>query len=277
MRRSLLLVAVLSAMIISSASNARGEIPESISFQGILADTTGVVVPDGSHFFIFRLYESATGGSHVWEEWQVVQVTNGLFDVALGDSTALTVQFDVPYWLGMSIDLGLELSPRTKLTAAGYSLNARTVLDGAITGGKIADGYVVRSINSLTDEVTIAAGDNVTIVASSDTLFISATQGSGLPAPDYDSGWFQIDKGQDTILVHNLGGEPRDYSVDLQLFDEGDLGLHNRYLGGEKAYDPVIHYYGAYYKELNPVSIKIDRRSDASWCDSLRVRIWRVQ
>jgi len=53
------------------------------------------------------------------------------------------------------------------------------ILDGAVTSAKIAPSQVVKSINSLKDDVTIAPGSNVTIIPSGNTLTISATGGGG--------------------------------------------------------------------------------------------------
>jgi len=51
---------------------------------------------------------------------------------------------------------------------------------GAVTSTKIAAGQVVKSINTLKDDVTIAAGSpNVTITPSGNTLLISATTSGG--------------------------------------------------------------------------------------------------
>ena len=51
--------------------------------------------------------------------------------------------------------------------------------DESVTGSKIAEGEVVRSLNGLTDGVTLAAGDNVNIAPSGNTLTISAVGGGG--------------------------------------------------------------------------------------------------
>ena len=48
-----------------------------------------------------------------------------------------------------------------------------------MTSAKIASSQVVKSINSLKDDVTIAAGTNVTITPSGNTLTIAATGGAG--------------------------------------------------------------------------------------------------
>jgi len=51
--------------------------------------------------------------------------------------------------------------------------------DGSVTSTKIASGQVVKTLNSLTDNVTLAAGSNVTITPSGNTLTISASGGGG--------------------------------------------------------------------------------------------------
>ena len=59
------------------------------------------------------------------------------------------------------------------------SITTEHLADGAVTGPKIADGAVVRSLNGLTDDVTLAAGDNVEIQVNGNQLTVSATAGGG--------------------------------------------------------------------------------------------------
>ncbi len=66
------------------------------------------------------------------------------------------------------------------------SINTEHLANGAVTGAKIADGAVVRSLNGLTDEVTLVAGDNVTITPTGQTLTIGAID--GLEGPQGDPG-----------------------------------------------------------------------------------------
>ena len=61
------------------------------------------------------------------------------------------------------------------------SVTTVKLVNGAVTADKIADGAVVKSINSLKDTVTLAAGTNVTITPSGNTLIIAATGGSAAP------------------------------------------------------------------------------------------------
>ena len=73
-----------------------GQIPQTISYQGILSDTNGIIVPDGEYDLIFNIYDVSTGGSAIWTETQSVQVTEGIFNVILGQENALEIPFNVP-------------------------------------------------------------------------------------------------------------------------------------------------------------------------------------
>jgi hypothetical protein len=156
-----------------------GQIPQTISYQGVLTDASGEAVPDGSYNLSFKLYDVASGGTALWSEAQPADVSKGVFNVILGSVTPLTLGFDKPYWLGVAVGQDPELTPRIELTAAAYSLNARSVADSAVTGRKIASGQVVRSLNSIKDEITLAAGENVTITHEGRVITIAAAGGNG--------------------------------------------------------------------------------------------------
>jgi hypothetical protein len=59
-------------------------------------------------------------------------------------------------------------------------LPTANLADGAVTAAKIASGQVVKSVNTLKDDVTLAAGANISITPAGNTLTIAAT-GSGNP------------------------------------------------------------------------------------------------
>ena len=161
------------------------EVPQTMSYQGVLTDGAGGIPPDAQHDFAFRIYDDAAlSGAHLlWTENQNdTQVTRGGFNVLLGNGTPavpLSLAFDKQYYLGISIDGGAELTPRVTLASSPYALIARSVADCGVTGSSIADGQVVRSLNGLSDDVTIAAGSNITIGSSGNTLTISSTGGGG--------------------------------------------------------------------------------------------------
>ncbi|MFQ5604610.1 MAG: tail fiber domain-containing protein [bacterium] len=174
MRRSI----PLFVAFLLSASVSWGQIPQTISYQGVLTDASGNVVADGNYQLTFRLYDSESSGTSLWSEIQTLTTTNGLFNTVLGNVTSIDLPFDRQYWLGISVGQDSELKPRIKLTSSPYSFNTQSIADSIVTGEKIASGEVVRSINSITDEMTLAAGANVTITQSKDTLYISATGGA---------------------------------------------------------------------------------------------------
>ncbi len=173
MRRNLCF-SMLLLLLCSSLSQA--QIPQTMSYQGVLTDANGNAVPDGNYNIFFRLYDDDSGNQR-WTEGHNVEVRDGIFSVILGTITPLNLAFDRQYWLGIAIGGGAELSPRIQLTSSPYSLNAKSVADGAVTASKIPNGQVVKSINSLRDDVILTAGDNVTITPSGNTLTIAATGG----------------------------------------------------------------------------------------------------
>lgn len=69
---------------------------------------------------------------------------------------------------------------------ASNSVTGDKVASGTLTAQNIAMGEVVKSVNGVTDNVTLRAGANVTIQPSGSTLTISAS-GGGLPAVSHNA------------------------------------------------------------------------------------------
>ncbi len=65
------------------------------------------------------------------------------------------------------------------LAVATGGIATAMIGDNAVTGAKIASGQVVKSLNGLKDAVTLAAGSNVTITPSGQTLTIATSGGGG--------------------------------------------------------------------------------------------------
>ncbi len=164
--------------LLLSVQLAWAQVPQTISYQGVLTDASGAPM-SGPHILAFRIYDVETGGAALWSEAHSVDLTTGLFNVVLGRTTPVKLPFDKRYWLGITIDTGAELSPRVAFTSSAYSLNARAVADSVVTGKKIARGQVVRGLNGLTDDVTITAGDNVTVTQQGKNIKISSTATAG--------------------------------------------------------------------------------------------------
>ncbi|HMA77376.1 MAG TPA: hypothetical protein VKO43_08710, partial [Candidatus Krumholzibacteriaceae bacterium] len=123
--KKLAFIIILSAIVIATAATA--QIPKTINYQGVLTDNGGSVVPDGDYDLTFNLYTVPTGGSSIWSCTETVTVTKGIFSAVLGASCSLTPSFDAQYYLGISVEGGTELAPRTALTASAYSLNSMAV------------------------------------------------------------------------------------------------------------------------------------------------------
>ena len=102
------------------------------NLQGVLRLPTGKAATDGNYSFSFLIYDGATslaplkkvGTTIDWTETQTVQVQNGLYNVLVGSVTSFSgLPFDKPYYIGISVNSGPELSPRIMLTAAPYALS----------------------------------------------------------------------------------------------------------------------------------------------------------
>lgn len=141
--KRLLMIAFLVFVLLSSGIQA--EVPNTISYQGILATSGGDIVPDGNYDLTFRLYNVQTGGSQLWQEdHNNVPVYQGRFNIILGSLVNLSsVPFDEPYWLGITVEPPSTELPRIEFTSSAYSLNARSIIDNAVTSTKIQDGTIV--------------------------------------------------------------------------------------------------------------------------------------
>jgi hypothetical protein len=80
-----------------------------------------------------NIYDVAVAGAPLYTETQNVSVTNGLFNLVIGEVTPLTLPFDTQYFLGITIAPSGELTPRQALVSAPYALNAKNA--ESITGG----------------------------------------------------------------------------------------------------------------------------------------------
>lgn len=121
-----LLASGLLVVIMSLPDSLLGQIPRTLSYQGILADTLGGPKPNGTYGITFRLYNVAGGGSPLWSETKSLQVKRGLFSTALGDQTSFppSLSFDRQYWLSIQPAGDPELLPRIPLSSVGYSINS---------------------------------------------------------------------------------------------------------------------------------------------------------
>jgi len=98
-----------------------GQIPSTISYQGILKNADNTIVEDGNYNFAFQLYDVSTGGTDLWSETHSsIPVKKGIYNVILGSNNPLNLPFDKQYWLSMAVNGEAELIPRIKLAISGF-------------------------------------------------------------------------------------------------------------------------------------------------------------
>jgi hypothetical protein len=117
----------VAIMVVLVAFSAHAQIPQTLNYQGVLTDAGGSAVTDGDYSVEFSIYDVASGGSALWNNTKTVSVSHGIFNVILGESSPLNLDFDTQYYLGMAVEGESELTPRVTLNASAYSLNSRGV------------------------------------------------------------------------------------------------------------------------------------------------------
>ena len=134
-------------------------IPKTMSYQGMLRDHSGNIVPDGNYNVIFRLYDVESGGTAIWVEPDTVLVTDGVFSTILGDLNALDLAFDRQYWLSIEVGATGELLPRIQLTSSPYARVAGGIdLPYSRSVSSVTPAFSVTNIN--TAVVTAVEGNS---------------------------------------------------------------------------------------------------------------------
>jgi hypothetical protein len=157
MKKSLILMMILgvccTGILLGSDLNTTGatSVPHLINYQARLTTPSGNPVRDGIYDILFSIYNAPTGGTPKWDHTYSVKVTNGLFNVILGESEPLDLPFDEDYWLEIKVGNDQPLLPRTRITSVGYAYRAEvanSALSAGSGGGWVDDGSVVRLENS---------------------------------------------------------------------------------------------------------------------------------
>lgn len=101
--------------------------PRLLNYQGYLTDTLGVPISD-SLDMTFRIFDAASGGNELWyEAWHDVSVEDGIFSLLLGDQETMPDSIFTDFsntWLELTLEGPQTLTPRTRITSAGYAFAA---------------------------------------------------------------------------------------------------------------------------------------------------------
>ncbi len=129
-------IPLILSMFFVIITNSLSQIPKLINYQGKLTDANSLPV-NGTRSITFSIYESATGGSALWSETHAsVTVTDGIFSILLGSVTDLgNLEFDKPYYLGIKIDSGTELTPRKQIVSTAYAMRAEDANNADLLDG----------------------------------------------------------------------------------------------------------------------------------------------
>jgi len=144
MKRIVLLLLTLGILF---ALPALAQVPQTMSYQGVLTDAAGNIVPDGYYDLTFRIYNVPTGGAALFTEAHTgavnhVQVSKGGFSAIIGSIAPLNLNFDGPYHLGIQVAADPELVPRIALTSSPYAFGLRLPFICSTTaGGALLNGY----------------------------------------------------------------------------------------------------------------------------------------
>ncbi len=186
MTTRLFATALFTLLALFGTFSAYAQAPRMISWQALLNDASGNRFPDGSYQITFNLYEEAFGGAPVHTETQTLNAVGGVVDGVIGSVTEIpsTVGFDRQYFLGVSINGGAELQPRTPLTAAPQAIfaNRAAISDSsaaahhATTAERAAtvEGGLVSSLNNRQGQVNIVGTGGTTVSTSGSTITINS-------------------------------------------------------------------------------------------------------
>ncbi len=174
-------------------------VPRIISYQGRLLDSSGNLLggSGAAYCFRFSLFNASSGGSQVWPaataSIMTATVANGVFNIGIGDTSAggdaLTYDFQSNDTIYLNVQVATKvdpvctggsevfetLSPRERVVAAGYAINAAAV-DG-FNAGTNASGTMIPVISS--DTLTLAGVNPQINVTSTNTLTLQGGAGTG--------------------------------------------------------------------------------------------------
>ena len=190
MKKILQLICLICLM--HCASDIYGQ--ATLNIQGIVRKSTGANLDDGTYSMTFRLYTTSSGGTNIWSETHDnMDVTSGVYGAVLGLINPFTIPFDQPYFLGISVDGGAEVSPRLRLTASPYTLSLIGQSNLFPSTGTVGLGTISPDTNAImhvknntgTSRITIEGKDTAVIMMKTRTNTTAITfNGSKISIPD---------------------------------------------------------------------------------------------
>jgi len=213
-----------------------------INYQGRLLNTNGTPVTDSTASVVFKFYDAISGGSCLWsnssascatEVARTVTLTQGLFSEDLGDSVADTyaaisdTTFADNTRVYLEVVVGGEtLTPRKRIVAAPYAMNAKT-----IAGIGILD-LDFDQIFSATDKILNLSSSDLEFSLDDSTDLLFDLQDTGAVIfQDVGTAFFSLNADTSIVQTSTASADPAfliDANADTGLsIDENDGGaLH---------------------------------------------------
>jgi microcystin-dependent protein len=180
--------------ILLSFTIAAAQVPQTLSYQGLITDAATGNPLNGAHSATFNFYTSATGGSPVFSRGPLSVTTfQGLFTVIIGNSqgnnnSGLPNLGSVQYYIGLTVDTNpTDLTPRVALTAVPYAFTASSLdANASVLGSQVGTGINASNISTGTLSGTLV-GSGVSASNISGTLNGSQV-GNGINASNISAG-----------------------------------------------------------------------------------------
>jgi hypothetical protein len=159
------LINILVVLVLGVSMIALAQVPNKISYQGLLTTSAGTPVTDGGYDLKFDIYNLPIDGSLKYTETQTgIPVSRGTFSVIFHPTSTIFAEslfVEVTALAGPGISTPLTFSPRSELTSAPYSLsswnikgNTNTTAGTNFVGTTDAQAFDIRTNNVLRTRIT---------------------------------------------------------------------------------------------------------------------------
>ena len=229
-------------------ANIYADVGGTLSIQGTIRDPSGTIVTDGTYTLTISLYENLSGGDPSFTEIiESAYIQNGVFSVELGATSASSADLDdlefvSTYYIGVTVDDGQEMTPRTKLTVSPYAMAIFASTNVVPNVGNIGLGtldpsailHIVDVENNSGEDLLVMddnSGDNLLTVEDDGSLIIPSSGGFGIGTAAPEAA-LDISPNVDNLLALSVENPAGDQSFYVE--NDGDMYINkNIYLYGD--------------------------------------------